>query len=150
MRPEAGHVTLLRDGQALTRDDEPPSAFFHFLGHQDALKSQMTALEALAFAARWSGAAHDPETALTRLGLAAQADLPVGVLSAGQKRRLALARCWMGGRALWLLDEPTASLDSAGKALVAALIAGHLGAGGTVVAATHEPILADAAQVAVA
>lgn len=150
MKPEAGTIQLLRDGAALTRDDEPPAAFIHFLGHQDALKSQMTALETLDFAARWAGAVQTPDAALTRLGLAAQADLPVGVLSAGQKRRLALARCWMGGRPLWLLDEPTASLDAAGKALAAALIADHLTAGGTVAAATHEPILVDAHRVAVA
>jgi heme exporter protein A len=150
LKPETGVVTLLRNGVSLTRDDDPPAALLHYLGHQDALKPQMTACENLAFAAAWFGARETPDAALARLGLAAQADLPVGYLSAGQKRRLALARCWMAGRPLWLLDEPTAALDTAGRALVAALVGEHLAAGGTVVAATHEPILPGAPQLVVA
>ena len=96
------------------------------------------------------GAAHGPDAALERVGLAAQGELPVGYLSAGQRRRLALGRCWMLGRPLWLLDEPTAALDTAGRALAADLIGAHLAAGGTALAATHEPILAGAAQASVA
>ncbi|BCW87369.1 Cytochrome c biogenesis ATP-binding export protein CcmA [Alphaproteobacteria bacterium SO-S41] len=150
LRPEAGRVTLLRDGQALTRDDEPPATYLHYLGHHDALKSQMTVRENLAFAAAWFGSAYGVDDSLAWLGLAAQAELPVGYLSAGQRRRLALARCWMTARPLWLLDEPTASLDTNGRTLVAGLIKAHLEAGGTVLAATHEPILADAQRLVIA
>lgn len=68
LKPEAGGVTLLRSGRALTRDDDPPAAFLHYLGHQDALKAQLTAQENLAFAAAWFGARETPAAALARLG----------------------------------------------------------------------------------
>ena len=150
LKAESGTVAVIADGRALGRDDEPPSSLMHYLGHLDALKNPMTARENLVFAARWFGAAHGPHAALERVGLAAQGELPVGYLSAGQRRRLALGRCWMLGRPLWLLDEPTAALDTAGRALAADLIGAHLAAGGTALAATHEPILAGAAQASVA
>lgn len=150
LKAESGTVAVIADGRALGRDDEPPSSLMHYLGHLDALKNPMTARENLVFAARWFGAAHGPDAALERVGLAAQGELPVGYLSAGQRRRLALGRCWMLGRPLWLLDEPTAALDTAGRALAADLIGAHLAAGGTALAATHEPILAGAAQASVA
>ncbi len=77
---------------------------------------------------------------LEQVGLARQADLACRYLSAGQRRRLALARLQACGRPLWLLDEPFAALDASGKALVARLMAMHCGAGGMVIAATHEPL----------
>jgi heme exporter protein A len=77
---------------------------------------------------------------LEEVGLTRQADLPCRYLSAGQRRRLALARLLLTARPLWLLDEPFAALDTAGKALVARLIALHCGQGGMVIAATHEPL----------
>lgn len=140
LKPEQGRVVMRVDGALQGRDDEPPAARLHYLGHQDGLKSQLTALENLNFARELFGAAGEPEAALARLGLARQGELPVAYLSAGQRRRLGLARCVMLGRPLWLLDEPTASLDADGKALVAALVEAHVAAGGTVIAATHEPI----------
>ena len=75
-----------------------------------------------------------------QVGLSRQAELPCRYLSAGQRRRLGLARLLASNRPLWLLDEPFAALDSAGKALVARLIALHCGQGGMVMAATHEPL----------
>lgn len=144
LKPEAG-ILSVGDGS-----DEVPPDLLHYLGHHDALKSQMTARENLAFAARWFGASRDPETALARLGLARQADLPVGYFSAGQRRRTALARCWMLGRPLWLLDEPTSALDAAGRTLVIEMMAAHAASGGTVIAATHEPLGDGAAEIAVA
>ena len=150
LKAEAGTVAVVADGRVLGRDDEPPSGLMHYLGHLDALKNPMTARENLAFAARWFGAAHGLAAALERVGLKAPGELPVGYLSAGQRRRLALGRCWMIARPLWLLDEPTAALDAAGRALAAELIAAHLAAGGTALAATHEPILAGAAQAMIA
>ena len=77
---------------------------------------------------------------LAQVGLARQADLPCRYLSAGQKRRLALARLLVSNRPLWLLDEPFAALDTSGQALVAQLMALHCGQGGIVIAATHDPL----------
>jgi heme exporter protein A len=77
---------------------------------------------------------------LEQVGLARQAELPCRYLSAGQKRRMALARLVVSNRPLWLLDEPFAALDTAGQALVARLMTMHCGAGGIVIAATHDPL----------
>ena len=150
MQPAAGAATMRRAGAPLNEDEEPRSRVIHYLGHHEALKAQMTVNENMAFAARFFGAAETPEAAVARLGLAAQAELPVAYLSAGQKRRLALARAFMVGRPVWLLDEPTAALDAAGRALVGDLIGAHLAKGGTALAATHEPIRADALKLAIA
>ncbi len=115
----------------------------HYLGHADALKSALTAGENLAF---WAGAlGGDPSDrawrgALARLGLAHVADFPVRALSAGQKRRVALARLLVANRPLWLLDEPTTALDSAAQASFAAIMQAFLNDGGIVVAATHAPL----------
>lgn len=149
MKPFAGRVAVTLGGAALP-DELPPARLLHLSSHADSLKTQMTARENLGFAAAWFGAVHGTGAALDRLGLMRQADLPVGLLSAGQRRRLALARCWMLGRPLWLLDEPIASLDAAGRTLVADLLAGHIADGGTVVAATHDPLGPEALRVAIA
>lgn len=149
MKPVAGAVAVLKDGLPLP-DGQGAAGVLHLMSHADALKPQMTARENLTFAAAWSGVATDIEAALRRLGLTRQADLPVGLFSAGQRRRLAMARCWMLARPLWLLDEPTASLDAAGRALVGELIEAHVVAGGTVVAATHDPLGPDAQRVVIA
>jgi heme exporter protein A len=115
----------------------------HYLGHADALKSALTAGENLAF---WAGAlggdsrreAWAPALELLRLGHVA--DFPVRALSAGQKRRVALARLNVARRPLWLLDEPTAALDAAAQALFAEVMREHLASGGIIVAATHAPL----------
>ena len=146
LAPEAGTLSVVRAGGG----DEAAADLLHYLGHHDALKSQMTARENLAFAARWFGVNADPAMALERLGLKRQADLPVGYFSAGQRKRTALARCFMLGRPLWLLDEPTAALDAAGRALVIDLVAAHAAAGGTVIAATHEALGSGAVEISVA
>jgi heme exporter protein A len=115
----------------------------HYLGHADALKGALTAGENLAF---WAGALGGDSSraawlgALGRLGLAHAADFPVGALSAGQKRRVALARLLVAARPLWLLDEPTTALDAAAQGLFAAIMREHLAAGGLIVAATHAPL----------
>ncbi len=115
----------------------------HYLGHADALKGALSAGENLAF---WAGAlGGDPSrqasrNALGRVGLAHVIDFPVRALSAGQKRRVALARLLVAQRPLWLLDEPTTALDAAAQAAFAAILQDYLNDGGVVVAATHAPL----------
>ena len=117
----------------------------HYLGHADSLKSALTARENLSF---WAallggsglGAGLGVGEALGRLGLPHVADLPVGALSAGQKRRVALARLLVAARPLWLIDEPTTALDAAAQDLFAVVMREHLSGGGLIVAATHAPL----------
>jgi heme exporter protein A len=122
-------------------DREERGKFVGWLGHHDGAKPQLTPAESLRFFARLYGAAADAVPSLLELvGLARAADLPCQYLSAGQKRRLALARLKLCGRPLWLLDEPLASLDTSGKSLLLGLLREHLSAGGLAVIATHDPL----------
>ncbi len=115
----------------------------HYVGHADALKPSLTACENLAFLAALlaTGAARPGaaaiEAALQRLGLAAVADLPAAYLSAGQKRRAALARLAAVFRPIWLLDEPLTALDPPSQAVILEIMAAHLAAGGIIIVATH-------------
>ena len=122
----------------------------HYLGHSDALKSALTAGENLAF---WADALGGDSAraawiaALGRLGLAHVADFPARALSAGQKRRVALARLLVAPRPIWLLDEPTTALDAAAQRQFALVMREHLASGGLILAATHAPLsLDDAAR----
>jgi heme exporter protein A len=121
----------------------------HYLGHADALKGALTASENLAF---WAGAlGGEPSrsaqvAALERVGLAHVIDFPARTLSAGQKRRVALARLLVAHRTLWLLDEPTTALDAAAQAAFVAIMRAHLDRGGVIVAATHAPLGLDGAH----
>jgi len=121
----------------------------HFLGHLDAVKSALSVSENLDFArALLGGGGASNEAALTRLGLGTLQDLPAHVLSAGQRRRLALARLLAAPRPIWLLDEPTAALDAAGKEVLIGMIDEHRTSGGMVVVATHlELELEDAREI---
>ena len=113
----------------------------HYVGHLNALKSGLTVEENAAFWCRFLGGRRDGlDVALEAFGLAALRDIPAAYLSAGQKRRLGLARVLLAERPVWLLDEPTVSLDSAAQTALARAVAGHLAAGGVVVAATHVPL----------
>lgn len=115
----------------------------HYLGHRDGLKLQLTARENLAFAAgflRGDAEGLAPNAALSAVGLEAAADVPAAWLSAGQKRRVALARLLVAPRRLWLLDEPTTGLDSASVARFEEIAANHVADGGLIVAATHLPL----------
>jgi len=113
----------------------------HYLGHRDALKPALSVMENLHF---WrdflGGAASDATAALELVGIDHAAHLPAAYLSAGQRRRLSLARLLAVHRPIWLLDEPTAALDAAGQAMFAGLMRDHLAAGGLIVAATHGPL----------
>jgi heme exporter protein A len=111
-----------------------------WLGHQDGVKSQLTAGEVLHFFASLHGISPDIAGFLARAGLERCAELPCQYLSAGQRKRLALARLAMTRRPLWLLDEPLAALDSGGKSFAADLMTAHCASGGIVLAATHEPL----------
>jgi heme exporter protein A len=113
----------------------------HYLGHADALKAALTAAENLSFWAQMlGGSGAEVVPALSRLGLPHVADFPVRALSAGQKRRVALARLLVAPRPLWLLDEPTTALDVGAQGLFADVMRAHLQGGGIVVAATHAPL----------
>jgi len=138
LRPSGGSFRV----QGGTEDD----GAIHYLGHADALKPALTLRETLRF---WSKVyrqqgrvALDPDfdEAAEKVGLIHALDLTVGVLSAGQRRRAGFARLLLSPRPLWLLDEPTSSLDRDGEALLGSLMRGHLSGGGMVVAATHQDL----------
>ncbi len=137
--PASGTVALTR-ADSVIADAEERGHHIGWLGHHDAAKPQMSPREVLGFFARLYRSGGDVEAALAAVGLGAIADLPCQYLSAGQKKRLALARLRLCGRSVWLLDEPLAALDAEGKKRAAELIAAHTLQGGIVVAATHEPL----------
>jgi heme exporter protein A len=121
--------------------DGNPAAEIGYLGHRPAIKGRLTVAENLAFWAAVNGGTQEGiEPALETVGLAPIAGLDAGLLSAGQTRRLALARLLVAERPVWLLDEPTAALDAQGETLVAALIDAHLERGGVVLVATHHDL----------
>jgi heme exporter protein A len=119
----------------------------HYLGHQDALKPALSVAENLMF---WAGYLGDgdaqPAEALEAVGLAAIPDLPAGYLSAGQRRRLSIARLIAVRRPIWLLDEAAAALDQAAQARLVDLMRTHLSGGGLILAATHAPLGLDAQE----
>ncbi len=121
----------------------------HYLGHADGVKAALTAGENLAFAAAMLGGDSSRAAqlgALSALGLAHVIDFPARLLSAGQRRRVALARLMVAKRPLWLLDEPTTALDAAAQSALAAIMEAHLKGGGILVAAVHAPLGLDGAQ----
>jgi heme exporter protein A len=120
----------------------------HYLGHLNAMKTALTVAENLCFWADFLGGrdAGRVDEALEKIGLAGLGHLPFGYLSTGQKRRAAIARLLLVHRPVWLLDEPTAGLDAASVAEFAGLLRAHLGAGGIVVAATHQELGVEATR----
>jgi heme exporter protein A len=136
VRPDAGRLSW--NGADALADRTEHGRKVALLGHQDALKPGLTVTENLAFAATLSG--RQVRVALTDLGLEELADLPVRMLSSGQKRRLAIARVSLSAAPLWLLDEPTPGLDDAAIERLGALLARHRDGGGMIVAASHVPL----------
>jgi len=114
-----------------------------YLGHLNSLKADLTARENLRFLAglRQALGPSDIDGALDRVGILSRGDLPARSLSAGQKRRLALARLLLSGAVLWILDEPVTNLDTAGVDLVEELVREHVGGGGLALAAAHQRLL---------
>jgi heme exporter protein A len=113
----------------------------HYLGHRDAIKPALSVLENLVFwRSFFGGEGFDPQESLDKAGLDHAAHLPAAYLSAGQRRRLSIARLLAVRRPIWLLDEPTSALDAAGQILFADLTRDHLARGGLVLAATHAPL----------
>ena len=119
-----------------------------YLGHDNGLKSELTAAENLRYAAALRCRVHPPQiaAALERTGMAEAAGQLLRSLSAGQRRRVALARLLLSGGSLWLLDEPGSNLDAGGQALLGELISAHLAGGGTAVVATHQVLPLPSAQ----
>jgi heme exporter protein A len=149
----AGKTTLIRtiagflrpDAGAARLDDAEGevelASSVHYLGHRDGLKAALTVRENLALApVLMGGSGLTAGAAAERLRLVPLLDLAVAVLSAGQRRRVALARLLMVRRPLWLLDEPTAALDASSSEIVAGLILEHAADGGMTLAATHLPL----------
>jgi heme exporter protein A len=153
----AGKSTLLRilagllaadSGAFVLHGDDgaamPVPEFAHYLGHRNAMKRELRVSENLDFWKSFqrsdSGEGMDVDEAIEQVGLTGVAHLPFGYLSAGQQRRIALARLLVSHRPLWLLDEPTAALDKRSDRLFADLVSRHLAAGGLAIAATHQPL----------
>jgi heme exporter protein A len=143
LRMIAGLVRIAAGTLAITgaETEAPIGEQSHYLGHLDALKPALTVAENLQFWAEFLGpASGDVTPALAAVDLAPLADLPAAYLSAGQRRRLSIARLVAVPRAIWLLDEPTSALDAASQARLADLMRRHLTSGGMIVAAAHGAI----------
>lgn len=138
LRPAAGATRFEGRGE--------DAAVTHYLGHADALKPALTLRETLRF---WAGVYRqqgrvvldqDIDECAETTGVRHALDLPVGVLSAGQRRRAALSRLLLSERPLWLLDEPASSLDRDGEGLLGLLMTAHLSRKGLIVVATHQEL----------
>jgi heme exporter protein A len=134
--PAAGSVVLEGGEAELTLSEQA-----HYLGHRDAMKPALSVHENLAF---WrdflGGAIGDLAQCLATVELSHATHLPAAYLSAGQRRRLSIARLLVVRRPVWLLDEPTSALDTAGQELFVDVMRDHLAGGGIIVAATHSPL----------
>ncbi|MGF6257738.1 heme ABC exporter ATP-binding protein CcmA [Ensifer sp. LBL] len=141
LRPESGHLKLENAPPEIAH----PSELSHYLGHRNAMKRELTVAENLSFWRDFMGDSPEGKgatltEAVEAVGLPDIAHLPFGYLSAGQQRRMAMAKLLIAYRPIWILDEPTAALDAGADRLFADLVKAHLGKGGIVIAATHQPL----------
>ena len=143
LRVSAGRIALSGGADEATLAEQS-----HYLGHLDAVKPALSVSENLRFWTSYLGAPRSAaiRPALDAVDLAELADLPAAYLSAGQKRRLSIARLVAVRRPVWLLDEPTSALDTPSQDRLARLMRDHLGSGGMIVAAAHGPIGLDGAR----
>ncbi len=139
LTPEQGTVEW--NGTPTREHRDEWCASFSYLGHSEGLKPELTSRENLAFDAGLRRRLGPGEivTALIAVGLAESHDQPAGILSAGQRRRLGVARVLLAATPLWILDEPYTNLDPEGAALVSAVIGRHLDGGGAAIIAAHQP-----------
>jgi heme exporter protein A len=145
-RNGAGKSSLLRMIAGLGTAETLIAEQAHYLGHQDAMKPSLTVSENLQFWTRFLGSRSDIRPALELLDLAPLADLPAAYLSAGQRRRLSIARIVAVSRPVWLLDEPTSALDAPSQSRLSDIMRDHLAGGGLIVAAAHGAIGLDRAR----
>ena len=143
-QPEDGVIAW--NGDAIADDPAAHRARLHYIGHQDAVKPALTAEENLAFWAGMRGAKDGTIDALRRFRLDARGTWPARYLSAGERKRLGLARLMASPATLWLLDEPTTSLDAEATEILLTAIADHRRTGGCVALATHLPLPLPGAQ----
>jgi heme exporter protein A len=147
IRPDGGSLVLSGGDGELTVGEQA-----HYVGHLDPLKPALTVTENLTFWVRFLNGGAPPEDSgevergLDTVGLGELGHLPAGYLSAGQRRRLSLARILAVPRPIWLLDEPTTALDAASQQRLAGVMQAHLRGGGIILAATHGPLGLDGAQ----
>jgi heme exporter protein A len=139
IRPSQGKITLEGGNADLSIGEQS-----HYLGHLDALKSSLTVAENLTFWSDFLGGTNEVRAILRQVGLERLAHLPASYLSAGQRRRLGLGRLLATERPIWLLDEPSAALDTAGQELLASMMESHAGWGGIIAVATHGDVGAGA------
>jgi heme exporter protein A len=133
MAPAAGFLRIEGGDPARSVGEE-----CHYVGHLNGVKASLTVEENAAFWCSFLGRTHAGlDAALAAFGLAGLRDIPAAYLSAGQKRRLSLARVLLAPRPIWLLDEPTVSLDHAAQGALTRVLAAHIAAGGLLIAATH-------------
>ena len=137
---------ILWQGRDTAEDPGPWRRALAWLGHDNAIKPQLSVAENLAFWCRLGAPGHGVPEALEEVGIGHLADLPASMLSAGQRRRLALARLALTRGGCWLMDEPTVTLDSASLARLAAMIARHRAEGGIAVIASHDALDLPGAQ----
>lgn len=134
LAPSSGSVTVTGGS-----GEQSVGEYCHYIGHLNGIKPALSVIENLEFYSRFLGGG-DVWAAAGQLALADLEDIPAAYLSAGQKRRLGLARLLCAYRPIWLLDEPAVSLDAASQDILAQIVSDHLRGGGIVLAVTHTPL----------